>query len=89
MSTRTLYAIVANASRPVSDEELNDLIKGTIDIEFPVAYNNESSAWYWANEINDILDQTGTDVRVTVRPVQEYAPITKQTLDRKARSLFP
>lgn len=87
--SRIVYAIVANASRPVSDEELNGHIAPVLGIEFPVAYNNQSSAWYWANEINDILDQAGTDARVTVRPVQEYNPITKAELDKKARTLFP
>lgn len=87
--SRILFGIVANCPRPVTDEELNNLIHGELDIEFPVAYNNESSAWYWANVINDILDQSDSDIRVTVRPTPEYDPITKAELDKKARSLFP
>lgn len=75
-----------------TDAEMNELLEGE-DFQFPLVYNNQSSAWYWANVINDILaqDERYPSVRVTVRrqPEQTYPPITKEALDRKARSLFP
>lgn len=76
------------AGKLPSDEEMTALLEGN-DFVFPLVYNNEKSAWYWANVINDILayDERYPSVRVTVRLATP--PITKAELDRKARTLFP
>lgn len=100
--TRQAYEVVVIRGASILKAETINEIVGP-ELQAPFIYNELGSqsdpastpctAWYWADVIRQMF---GKGYNVTVRTVQlddhgrkEYPALTKEQLDRKARSLFP
>jgi hypothetical protein len=103
--TRQAYEVVVlRGASILRSDTINDFLRTTgEDIQAPLIYNELGSqddptstpctAWYWADVIRPMF---GKGYSVTVRTVhlddyghKTYPALTKESLDRKARSLFP
>lgn len=101
MSRQAYQVVVIRGGNILRSDTINEIVGP--DIQAPFIYNELGSqtdpastpctAWYWADVISGMF---GKGYVVTVRTIDiddhgrpTYPALTKEQLDRKARSLFP